>query len=218
MNAEAGLLFLIRPVGVFDEALNLVNLVVSYEYASTGFDSMLYLARGSRGFDRSGFRVTSSLMAQRENGLGLMVGGIAVEQRLFQDGRLTLEVPVSAEQDVTRSTAAFQLDVEQPLVTRETRLRLHASRTPADFFNPYGEVAVAGQQRFGGAIDLRIFGPVRGSLSADREENRTSRIDNARTTVTGRVSSALGPVRLGAALDGSRCWGTWCSSVPSLPS
>src|SRR5690606_23059091 len=137
----------------------------------SGFDSFVYVGRASRRFESAGLRLAGSFVTQRENDADLKVGGFEIEQRLFGNGRLSLQMPVSggtlpASLDVTGTTtvegpgevptsAAVRLDVDQPLGSRAS-VRFRFARTPSEFVNPFGQITVPGQQAVGGSLDTAI--------------------------------------------------------------
>ncbi len=102
LNATAGEIFFLRPISAFDFALNLVQVVITYEHAGSGMSSAVYAARGVKTFESAGLRVGASVVQQRQGEFGsFVVGGIEGEKKLPAGGSLEFEWAVS------RGRAAF---------------------------------------------------------------------------------------------------------------
>ncbi|MGB8506815.1 MAG: hypothetical protein WCD76_00285, partial [Pyrinomonadaceae bacterium] len=83
LDPASGELFFLRPISTFDFALNLVQVVVTYEHRADGMSSAVYTARAVKNFEGAGLKVGLSLVDQRqENSGSFVVGGVEVEKSL----------------------------------------------------------------------------------------------------------------------------------------
>ena len=57
LNSVDGELFLLRNISTFDSALNLKQIVVTYEHRAAGMSSSVYTARGRRTFAGLGLKL-----------------------------------------------------------------------------------------------------------------------------------------------------------------
>ena len=222
LEIESGLLLLKRGLPFFAQTLALVDVVVTYEYETSGLDSTVYLSRGSVSLDAIGLTLGGSVMVQREGGSQFAVGGVEVEQALFGAGLFRAVMPVSrgrvpGDVDYSVGTApgvccasandrdgmALRMELEQPLFNRGVVLRGRYASTDQGFLNPYGQMTVPGQ-RFGSAsVDTRVADTTRFTVGFEVESNRNGLVDNTRQTVGARVEHQVGDVLVArAGLDG----------------
>ena len=222
LEVESGILILKRNLPFFSQTLALVDVVVTYEYETSGLDSTVYLSRGSVSLDAIGLTVGGSVMVQREGGNQFAVGGVEVEQGLFGAGMFRGVMPVSrgrVPHDVSysvgtapgaccasardRDGTALRMELEQPLFNRAVVLRGRYASTDQDFLNPYGQLTVPGQ-RFGSAsVDTRVADTTRVTVGVEVESNRNGLVDNTRETVGVRVEHQIGDILVArAGLDG----------------
>jgi hypothetical protein len=97
LDPLSGALYVTRPRALFDAALNVVQVVTSYEYQTAGVDSMVYLGRGSYSFDAlGGVQIGGSLLNQNEGGANFSVGGVELEKALPRGGRFNAVMPFSS--------------------------------------------------------------------------------------------------------------------------
>jgi hypothetical protein len=200
IDPATGVLQLLRRLPLFDDAFNLVQLVVAYEYETSGLDSIGYVGRGSIKVAAIGLRVGGTAIVQDGTSSRFGVGGIELEQQLGARGRLTLELPVSRGElpsdvqplvgaDAARphDGAAIRMALERPF---GSRLVVHAKHewTDRDFANPYGVVTVPGQQFTAAAADVRLTAQARATLKAEYEAHDNGSADNHRRTIGGQLA------------------------------
>jgi len=210
LDPLSGVLYMIRPISLFDPALNLVQLVSTYEYEGPNADSAMYLGRGSYSIDSLGLRFGGSMLSQNESGGNFAVGGLELEKRLPNGGRFLAEAPMSrgyvptaydgasgtsagscCEMGQARNGTAIRAEFEQPLDFRATTLRGRFARTDEGFFNPYGSIAVPGQQSSAILLETRASESGRLSFGFEKEANRNSAVHNQRRTFSAKLSQTL---------------------------
>ena len=222
LEVDSGLLLLKRRLPLFEQTLALVDVVVTYEYETSGLDSTVYLSRGSISLDAIGLTLGGSVMVQNEGGSQFGVGGVEVEQHLIGTGMLRAAMPVSrgslprdsnysfgmvpgacCESARDRDGTALRIELEQPLFNRAIVVRGRYASTDEDFLNPYGQVTVPGQ-RFGSvSVDTQVAGMTRFTIGFEAESNRNSLVDNTRQTVGARVEHQVSDILVArAGLDG----------------
>jgi uncharacterized repeat protein (TIGR01451 family) len=201
LDPLSGTVFMMRSVSLFDPSLNLVQLVSTYEYETTGVNSAVYLGRGSYAVNRIGLHLGASMLSQNEGGSGFSVGGLEIEQKLRNGGRFKAELPISNGQlqsaedpftMVNRNGKAIRAEFEQPLGLRNTVLHGRYAKTDEGFFNPYGSIAIQGQLSRAASVETRGLGTGRLSLGIEQEINRNSAVDNQRQTVSAKLTQTLG--------------------------
>jgi SdrD B-like domain len=200
LDPASGIVFMMRSVSLFDPSLNLVQLVSTYEYQTTGIDSAVYLGRGSYEVNPVGLRLGVSMLSQSEGGMNFSVGGLELEQKLWNGGRFHAELPISHGQLasdasssglVNRDGKAIRAELEQPLGLRNTVLHGRYARTDEGFFNPYGATTVQGVQSRGASVETRGFGTSILSFGIEQEVNRNSAVDNQRQTISAKLTETL---------------------------
>ena len=65
-NPANGQLFLLRYISTFDYALNLVQIVVTYEHSAEGFSTSVYTGRARKNFEKLGLKLGLSAVMQRQ--------------------------------------------------------------------------------------------------------------------------------------------------------
>ena len=220
IDPELGVIFFLRPISAFDYALNLVQIVATYEHIAVGMSSAVYTARGSKTFDEPGLRVGASFINQRQDQFGpYYLGGIELEKRLPHNGSLQFEWGMSRGRvasggnlffggtgantlDQEHNGNAFRADLRQPLGFYEGVVQASLLKSDAGFLNPFGSTVTPGSQRASVALDLK---PRRRSLMRfgfTDERNRTSSFNNNRQTVSiGWVESLSDKLRVSAGYD-----------------
>jgi hypothetical protein len=94
LDVDTGSIFLLRPISSFDYALNLLQIVVTYEYFSRGLSSAVYTARGRMYLPSYGLRMSPSMISQSQSqaGLGAFdLAGADLQKSLLHGGSLQLE-------------------------------------------------------------------------------------------------------------------------------
>ena len=89
LNPATGEMFLLRYVSTFDYALNLLQIVVTYEHRAEGFSTSVYTGRAQKNFEKLGLKLGLSAIMQREADFGTFIlGGIDGEKSLPNRGTL----------------------------------------------------------------------------------------------------------------------------------
>ncbi|HZB46184.1 MAG TPA: hypothetical protein VE360_13100, partial [Pyrinomonadaceae bacterium] len=197
-NATTGEIFFLRPISTFDYALNLVQVVVTYEHRAGGMSSAVYTARAVKNFEGAGLKVGLSVVEQKQSEFGsFVIGGIDAEKKLPAGGRVRAEWAMSRgrvlfsgnlfsaggeESDSRHDGSAFRAELEQPLPWRETRLRASFLRADEGFMNPFGATVTPGSRRAEVALDMRVRPSSSLRLGVTDERNKTDNVNNSRLT------------------------------------
>jgi uncharacterized repeat protein (TIGR01451 family) len=196
LDSTLGTLLFLRPISAFDQQLNLVQVVVTYEHRADGLTSSVYTGRAVKRFPGLGLRLGLSFVNQRQPETGsFIVGGLDGEWQTPGRGRLQFDYAMSRGQIALNSSFnlnnaddyngnAFRISLEQPLPFYEGRFQAQFQRTSASFFNPFGATATPGNTRGTIQLDLkpRRNGLLR--LALTEERNRTDNVNNRRTTAS----------------------------------
>ncbi len=191
IDPYTGAVFFLRTLNAYDQALNLNQVVFTYEYQNTGGTSSVYGIRAQVRADSIGFKLGMGVTEQRDPVIGdYFLGDVTLQQRLPMAGRLSVEVPVShgtaLSAGLTNGTltdvngTAIRADIDQPFGYLSGRFRGSFSKTDAEFFNPFGETVIPGAQTSRGTIELK---PVKKStikFGFTDERNKTSLVHDQR--------------------------------------
>ncbi|HEX8179803.1 MAG TPA: SdrD B-like domain-containing protein [Pyrinomonadaceae bacterium] len=196
LDPTAGVLFMLRPVSAFDYALNLVQLVATYEHRATGLSSAVYTARAVRHIERTGTRLGVSFVDEEQAQLGRFVlGGIDGEQKLPRGGRLQFAWAMSqghvaatgnlfAANDEAHDGNAYRAELTQPLPYKNAILRASYARADEGFLNPFGATVTPGTQRATLTTDFKLRPRSTLRLGLMDERNRTANVNNERATAS----------------------------------
>ncbi|HYN86846.1 MAG TPA: SdrD B-like domain-containing protein [Pyrinomonadaceae bacterium] len=217
LNATTGEIFFLRPVSAFDYALNLVQVVVTYEHAGAGMASAVYAARGVQHIDSMGLRVGASLVQQRQGEFGtFVVGGIDGEKKLPAGGSLEFEWATSrgraviggnlfsldGSADTRNDGNAYRVELDQPIPYKGMRLRASYARADEGFLNPFGATVTPGARRAEATLEMRIRPSSLLRFGLMDERNRTANVFNSRFTTSVHWTESLGDrLRVGVGLD-----------------
>jgi uncharacterized repeat protein (TIGR01451 family) len=195
LDAVTGQLFFLRYMSTFDYALNLTQIVVTYEHRAAGLTSAVYTARARKNFKGIGLKLGLSAVLQREaDQSGFLLGGIDAEKTLPRGGSLQLAWARSqgellgsgnvfgADIDARHDGSAYQLALLQPLPFYSGTLRARYLNASAGFFNPFGGTVTPGSRRGEVALDMK---PLKNStlhFGVISERNQTANVDNGRLT------------------------------------
>ena len=203
LDPYIGTIYFMRPLSTFDFALNLVQIVASYEYRSVGMNSAVYTARGSKNFSQYGVRVGTSFIDQRQESFGsFYLGGVDIEKKIGKSGSLQFEWGMSKGRVASSGSNfgfdglagnlnnsngehnghAFRADYRQPLNFMEAQLQSSFSKSDTAFFNPFGATVTPGSQRFSTALDFKPQKSVQMRLGFTDERNQTATFNNSRQT------------------------------------
>ena len=197
LDPTAGVLFMMRPISAFDYALNLVQIVVTYEHRATGLSSAVYTARGVKHIARTGTQLGFSFVDQQQEQLGRFVlGGLDGEQKLPHGGRLQFAWAMSqghvatggnllsTGSDDAHDGNAYRLELTQPLGFREAVVRASYSRADQGFLNPFGATVTPGSQRAVVSTEIKLRRQSLIKLGFMDERNRTVNVNNERETAS----------------------------------
>ncbi|MBL8204091.1 MAG: DUF11 domain-containing protein [Blastocatellia bacterium] len=205
LDPYLGSIYFLRPLSTFDFALNLVQIVATYEYRAVGMNSAVYTARGAKNFNGTGTRIGTTFVDQRQDTLGsFYLGGVDVEQRLGKKGIVQAEWGMSNGRvassgsyfgfqglagslnsgNATHNGSAFRVEYRQPLNFNEAQLQLTFSKAAQNFFNPFGTTITPGSQRGSVALDLKPIQSAQMRLGFTDERNRTAVFNNSRRTAS----------------------------------
>jgi uncharacterized repeat protein (TIGR01451 family) len=194
LNPATGELFFLRYISTFDYALNLTQIVATYEHRATDMTSAVYTARAQKNFSKLGLRLGLSAISQRQSDLGsFMLGGLDGEKSLPHKGALRFAWARSHGEimgggnffetgDGTHNGDAYMLELDQPLNYKQATLRARYSSASSGFLNPFGTTVTPGARR--GEVSFE-FKPLANSLlqfGLMTERNRTDLVDNSRLT------------------------------------
>ena len=191
-----GEIFFLRPISAFDYALNLTQIVVTYEHRASGMSSAVYTGRAVKNFEKLGLRLGLSFVNQRQADLGsFFLGGVDGEKKLPGKGILKFEWATSRGRvaaggnvfdsgDAEHNGNAYRVELEQPLPFKEAIVKADFARADEGFLNPFGGTIAPGSQRASVALDMKVrpSSVVRFGLMDER--NRTANVDNERVTAS----------------------------------
>jgi hypothetical protein len=199
LDASTGELFFLRPISTFDYALNLVQIVATYEHAGVGMASAVYTGRAFKTFERAGLKVGLSFIDQQQADYGsFVVGGVDAEKSLPRGGRLRAEVATSrgrvaisgnlfstggeGDGENRHDGNAYRVELEQPLAFKETLLRASFARADEGFLNPFGATVTPGSQRAEASVEMKVRPSSLVKFGLMDERNRTVNVSNKRLT------------------------------------
>ena len=170
VEPATGTVYLQRHVSGLDPLLNLVQIVITYEYESAGLDQLVFGGRASA--TMSGLRIGGTFFTEEGQGDSrFTVGGFDLDQRLPRNGRLRLEVPYSTGTPAVESSVdsrpvdpnaraegfAVQAEVEQPFAFWNGVARGAYLQADNDFRNPFSATITPGATYAAGSAELSPF-------------------------------------------------------------
>jgi hypothetical protein len=195
LDAATGEIFFLRPISNFNFALNLVQVVVTYEHRASDMSSAVYTGRAVKNFQRAGLRLGLSFVNQRQSDFGsFIIAGVDGEKRLPRGGRLAFEWAMSqgrvaaggnlqgAGLDERHDGHAYRVQLEQPFAYKEMMLRASYARADEGFLNPFGATVTPGSQRAEASLEMRVRPSSTLRFGLMDERNRTANVDNERLT------------------------------------
>jgi uncharacterized repeat protein (TIGR01451 family) len=203
LDATIGTLFLLRYVSTFDRALNLTQVVVTYEHRANGFGSAVYTARAKKNFKRIGLKLGWSAALQREaKRSDFFLGGLDAEKTLPRGGSLQFAVATSrgrvagfgnsaASEDARHDGNAYQLKLTQPLPFLNSTLRASYQKTSENFLNPFGGTVTSGSRRGEVTVEMKPGKNSTLHFGVTDERNQTANVDNGRLTLSGALEQTL---------------------------
>ena len=206
LDWTTGAIFFLKSLNAYDQALNLVQVVASYEYRSVGFTSTVIGVKADKRFDKAGLRLQFGFTTQREASLGeYYLGSLAIEKTLPRNGHLKVELPVSygsasaagASSTLTGTPLtdvnglAVRAELSQPLPVAHGELTASFNRTEDSFYNPFGATTMPGSQTTRVAVELSPKSTTRFKFGFTDEHNKTSLVHNQRQTGSLELKQSL---------------------------
>jgi uncharacterized repeat protein (TIGR01451 family) len=194
IDFTTGTIIFLRPISTFDYALNLIQVVATYEYRSNGLTNQVYTGRASKNFEKLGLRFGFSYIDQRQTEASpFRIAGTDFTLKLPGDGVLEGEFAVSRglfnnsstvnNDRINQNGNAFFVALNQPLQKFfKSNLRFDLSGASAGYFNPFGSTITAGNKRANISLETKPFERSLVKLNLIGEKNRTVNVDNTRIT------------------------------------
>jgi len=206
LDWNTGSVLFLRSMSSLDQSLNLIQLIITYEYQNTGLTSAVYSAQGSKRFESIGMSVGASFLTQRDGGIGAFyLSSLAFDQTLPRHGRFHFELPVthgtvmtagsffgSSDGSSNADGMAVRATLDQPFVFRSGTAHFSFSRTDEGFSNPFGATTLPGSQIARGSVELTPVGSAKLQLGFTDERNSTSLVDNQRQTASVQWKQPVG--------------------------
>jgi uncharacterized repeat protein (TIGR01451 family) len=194
LNPVNGEMFLLRYVSAFDYALNLTQIVVTYEHRAEGFATSVYTGRAQKNFESLGLKLGLSAVMQREADFGtFFLTGLDGEKKLPNHGTLTFAYARSQGEFMGAGNAfslgadghdgqAYQLELTQPVNFYEAVIRARYANASEGFFNPFGATVTPGSRHSEVTVELKPRAKSLLRFSFMNERNHTGTVDNSRNT------------------------------------
>ncbi|HEX8476651.1 MAG TPA: SdrD B-like domain-containing protein [Pyrinomonadaceae bacterium] len=197
LDPNIGEIFFLRPISSFDYALNLVQVVVTYEHRAGDMSSAVYTGRAVKNFEGAGLRLGVSVVDQKQADYGSFVlGGVDAEKRLPRGGTVQFEYAMSRGQvgftgnlfgaegnnNAQHNGSAYRVELNQPLGYKDGTVRASFARAGANFLNPFGATVTPGSQRAHVGVDLKMRRSSLFSFGVTDERNHTANVNNRRLT------------------------------------
>ena len=199
LDWTTGTIFMLRSFTATDHALNLNQLVVTYDYRTTGLSTTVYSIRAAKEFRSVGLKLGISFMDQRTSQFGsYYLGAVALQQKTPNKGLLKFEMPLShgsilaagassafgSGLPTTGNGTAIRAEYDQPIKYRQSILKVSAAKTDNSFYNPFGATTLPGSQTIQGNYDFKPLKGARLKLSLMDEKNKTPLVNNGRRTAS----------------------------------
>lgn len=200
-----GGIFFLRSLSSFDSALNLRQIVLTYEYRTTGIGSSIYALNTEKQFNASSLVLGASVVNQRQPGLDdYLLTGLRADKKLPRSGRLHVEIPVtqgalpSSDSSFSNGSLfrdvhgkAIRAQVDQPINVMNGVLRASVSKTDTGFLNPFGATTVPGSQVTRGSVEIKPRKSALMRVGVTDERNRTDIVNNERQTISAQWTQSL---------------------------
>jgi uncharacterized repeat protein (TIGR01451 family) len=205
-----GTLLFKHALNQFDPQFNLVEIVVLYEYQTTGFEGLAWSGRGRKtwGDGASGLGF-STIGGSEDGGDDYRLLATDLNQEIPGAGLLSVEMARSEGRPLNRGTAslgggadesgaAYRLLYEQEIAAARGPLRLLYSEVDAEFLNPFGATVTPGNRTIAAGFEPRLSERLRLGVRVKDETNDTPNVDNSRTTASvelqGKVNEQIGVI------------------------
>jgi hypothetical protein len=204
IEPRSGTIFLTRRLGTFDQTLNLVQLVVTYEYENQGLEHLVFNGRASR---RMGsLRLGGTFFTEEGVDDRFTVVGVDLDQQLPRGGRLRVDLPYSRGTpnvgasvgtrpvDAGRDSngIAVQGDIEQPFAVWNGVARGSFLHADADFRNPFSATITPGATLASGSAELTPRTPSKIRIGGTYERYATATVDAWRGAISGEWAETIG--------------------------
>jgi uncharacterized repeat protein (TIGR01451 family) len=218
LEPTSGAIFLLRRVSGLDSALNLVQIVATYEHEANGLEHTVWSGRAEKAL--GSVRVGASYFTEEPlANERFTVAGIDLDGRLPGGALVRAELPYSdGTPEYTRAVGslpvpdaaagdgfAAKIDLEQPVAWWHGMLRGAFQRADETFRNPFSSTITPGAQYAALGAEFEPRQPSRFRIGATDERYDTSRVDASRTTVSAAWSETIaGHVTLTGGYDARR--------------
>ncbi len=199
LDWNSGTLFLLRTFSATDQALNLNQLVVTYDYRTTGMSTTLYSVRAAKEFRSVGLKLGLSFLDQRTSQFGsYYLSSISAQQKTPNHGLFKFEMPISHGSVLAAGSSAMlgsalpasgngtavRAEYDQPIKFRQSVLGASLARTDQNFYNPFGATTMPGAQTIQGKYEFKPVKGARLKFALMDERNKTQLVNNSRHTVS----------------------------------
>jgi uncharacterized repeat protein (TIGR01451 family) len=205
LEPTSGTLFLQRNVSGLDPQLNLVQLVVTYEYQNQGIDHMVFNGRAAGTYRTVRGGVTFFTEEGVDNSR-FTVAGLDLAQSLPRGGRWRLDLPYSHGTPNVASSVdtqpvdagsntdgfAIQADIEQPVEFWSGVLRASFLHADDSFRNPFSATITPGAGYASASAELSPWTPSRVRFGGTYERYNTTSIDATRSTLSAEWAQTIG--------------------------
>jgi uncharacterized repeat protein (TIGR01451 family) len=203
LDAANGRLFFLRYISTFDSALNLTQIVVTYEHRAMNMTSAVYTARARKNFKGLGLKLGLSAVLQREaTQPDFFLGGIDAEKTLPNRGSLRLAYATSQGSVLGSGNAigsnseqhdgnAYQITLAQPLPFLGSTLRGRYISASERFFNPFGGTVTPGSRRGEVTLEMKPRKSSTLRFGVTSERNKTENVDNGRLSLSAAWDEVL---------------------------
>lgn len=194
LDPVSGQLFMLRYISTFDYALNLVQLVVTYEHRAQDSSTAVYTGRARKNFESLGLKLGLSGVMQRQADFGtFLLGGLDGEKTLPHHGKLNFAYARSMGQFMGTSDsfslgadghdgAAYRVELMQPLGFYAGVIRARYANATAGFFNPFGATVTPGSRHTEVSFEFKPFKSTLLRFGLMNERNETANVNNSRNT------------------------------------
>jgi uncharacterized repeat protein (TIGR01451 family) len=203
LDTLTGRLFFMRYVSTFDRALNLMQVVVTYEHRASSMGSAVYTARARKNFKKIGLKLGLSAALQREAvEPDFFIGGVDVEKSLPRGGSLQLAWATSQGEvlgsgnlvetnDLRHDGTAYQVTLSQPLPFFGSTVRARYQNASERFFNPFGGTVTPGSRRGEVSVEMKPGKKSQLRFGVTTERNQTENVDNGRLTFSAAMDHTI---------------------------
>ena len=203
LDAANGTLFFLRYISTFDRALNLSQIVVTYEHRATNMTSAVYTGRARKNFKGLGLKLGLSAVLQREAAQpDFFLGGIDAEKSLPNRGSLQLAYATSQGAVLGSGNAigsnsdehngnAYQITLAQPLPFFGSTVRGRYLSASEGFFNPFGGTVTPGSRRGEVTVEMKPRKSSTLRFGFTNERNKTENVDNGRVSFSAAWDEVL---------------------------